>query len=60
VRGDVRANNRFGVVFLDDLGLVARIERHPGRLRARPRAWVVTDLAPNRNLEEDRHDHRPA
>ena len=32
-----------------DLGVVVRAERRPGRLRKRPRSWVVVDVEPQRD-----------
>jgi hypothetical protein len=56
VRGDVSAGARHGYVFLDEQNLVAKIERRPGRLRERPRSWVVTSLERNRNEQEGRRN----
>lgn len=54
LRGDLSAGSRAGYVFLDDTGVVARIERHPGRLRERPKAWLIVDL--QRHSEEHRSE----
>lgn len=44
LRGDICGGARGGYVFLDTPGLVCRYERKPGRLRERPRSWVIVDL----------------
>ena len=54
-RGDVEANKKGGIVFLDDHELVARVERRPGKVRTSgPRAWWVTGVEPNRNANRRR------
>lgn len=51
LRGDVCAG-RAGFVFVDEYRAVAKIKRLPGRLRDRPRQWLVVGLEKNRNDEE--------
>jgi hypothetical protein len=46
LQGDVCAG-RAGYVFIDSRRVVAKVERHPGRLRDRPRAWLVVDVVPH-------------
>lgn len=53
VQGDLCAGHRGGVVFLGPV--VAQVERRPGRLRDRPRQWLVVDLEP-----QDFHQRRGA
>jgi hypothetical protein len=48
VRGDVHASQQGGFVFLDELGVVARCMREPGRVRPRPRAWTIVHVAAHR------------
>lgn len=48
VRGDVDASQRGGFVFLDELGVVARCVREPGRVRPSPRAWTIVHVAAHR------------
>ena len=42
--GDVDATHTGGFAFLDRLGVVARCTRVAGRLRERPRAWLVVGV----------------
>lgn len=56
VAGRVSAGANGGVIFLDNLGLVAHAERRPGRLRARGRQWLVVNL----QLLEVEHDGNSA
>lgn len=47
VAGNVTAGARRGFVFDREKRWVAEVERVPGRIRERPRAWLVTAIEPH-------------
>ena len=46
--GHVDASQQGGFVFLDELDVVVRCVREPGKFRPRPRAWTVVAVARRR------------